>query len=105
MCVVPTAAPENLHLQSLTPRDLFVSWQPPPIAERNGEITHYTIGVEDEDGVDFREIETEHLSVLVEGLQPFQLYYVYVSASTVIGQGPTTGPSLIEMPEDGKESL
>ena len=98
---VPTAAPENLTLLSLTSRNLLVSWQSPPVAEQNGQITHYLVIVEDQNGVNIRELQTEYLNLYVEGLKPFHIYSVHVAASTKIGLGPHGVPFLIEMPEDG----
>ncbi len=53
---------------------------------------------------DLREESTDQLEVIVEGLQPFQLYFIRVAASTVVGLGPYTSSALIEMPEAGWET-
>ena len=99
---VPTAPPENLVLHPITPRNLLISWEPPPLHEQNGEIFDYTVLVLDaENEVIFAESQTENLELLVKGLQPFHLYSVSLAASTFVGLGPYTFPSLIEMPEDG----
>ena len=91
-----------MTLQPVTPRNLFISWQPPPVAEQNGEIIHYTaVVVEEESGLNVTEVQTENIELLVEGLKPFYVYSVALAASTTIGRGPYTLPSLIEMPEDG----
>lgn len=99
---VPTAPPVNLSLVALTPRTLLVTWQPPPLSEQNGVITYYIIILEDENKIPIRAEITSDLHLTLEGLTPFQSYSVRISASTVIGIGPHTIPSLeIEMPEAG----
>lgn len=92
----------NLSLEALTPRTLLVTWQPPPLSEQNGVITYYIIIVEDENKIPIRAEITSDLHLTLEGLAPFKPYSVRIAASTVIGIGPHTAPSLeIEMPEDG----
>ena len=51
--------------------------------------------------MEVREETTKELEFIVEGLEPFQIYSIRVAASTVIGLGPYTVESLIEMPEAG----
>lgn len=102
---VPTAAPVNVTLYATTPRTLLINWKPPPLGEQNGDITNYTLIIADENGADVREEVTEELELVVGGLQPFQLYYVHLAASTSVGLGPHTSPLLIEMPEDGNMVL
>lgn len=58
-------------------------------------------GSGEESEIDTREESTGELELVVEGLQPFQLYSIRVAASTVVGLGPYTMTSLIEMPEAG----
>ena len=99
----PTAAPVNLSLHAVTPTTLLISWEPPPLPEQNGEIIEYTYyySMDGTEG-NITEGRTSELEALLEGLQPFRLYFVYVAASTQVGMGPLSAPSLIEMPQDGR---
>ena len=98
---VPTSPPRKVHLLATTPRSLLVSWEPPPAEEHNGELTSYTVTVEDDNEVLVEEERTDQLEAIIGGLHPFQVYYVRVAASTEVGVGPYTIAFLIEMPEAG----
>ena len=43
---VPTAAPGQLRCQPLGPRRLTLSWQPPPVPQRNGNLRGYKVKTE-----------------------------------------------------------
>ena len=91
----------NITVMPVTSTVLYTSWQPPPLLEQNGVITHYTITVSDEDHLILINDHTDQLEITMEGLLPFHQYYVSIVASTKIGFGPYTREILVEMPEDG----
>lgn len=81
---------------------VLITWQPPPLDDRNGIIISYviTISLEVNDTVPQQYI-TSSLNVMVVGLHPFSTYVVAVAAETGVGRGPFSGFT-IRTPEDGK---
>ena len=69
--------------------------------EQNGDVTEYTFFLTNDDGENVTEGRTSELEVVVEELRPFHIYFVTLAASTQVGMGPLTAPSIIEMPQAG----
>ena len=78
----------------------MLTWDPPPVHERNGIITTYTITqVVSGNSSTFT---TTDLMLVVDNLRPFTSYTFDVAASTVIGRGPSTAAATEMTPEAGK---
>lgn len=73
--------------------------------EQNGEITEYTFFITDDSGGNVTEGSTSELEVVVEELRPFHVYFVTLAASTRVGMGPLSAPSIIEMPQAGQSVI
>lgn len=43
VCLVPTAPPQNVVVQSSTATQLDVTWDPPPLDAQNGDIQGYKV--------------------------------------------------------------
>ena len=79
-----------------------VSWQPPPLEDRNGLISGYLVRVL---GINTRDNYLLPLvndsSVVVESLHPFYAYRFSVAAQTV-AIGPFSAAVTQKLPEGGK---
>ena len=88
--VVPGDAPQNLTARNQSIYAILIEWQSPTIP--NGIITLYTIYADYNNGSNettFMTNSTER-SFILDGLTPYQLIGVNMSASTIIGEGPVT---------------
>ncbi|XP_050680620.1 cell adhesion molecule Dscam2-like [Leptidea sinapis] len=92
-------APSEIKLLSQSSTSLLVSWKKP--RQPNGRLLHYTVyckSTASNDGpeahrIDYQESTTaydETHSLELKGLQEGRQYDVWVTASTVIGEGPET---------------
>ena len=85
-------------------RTAFLSWDPPDVPLRNGEISLYTVNVsiiESEEMLQFTSVSTE---LELSALRPYHTYMYMVAASTVAGEGPFSVVVTIRMPEDCKHN-
>ena len=101
--LVPTSPPQEPHGHAVSSNTIILSWDPPPILERNGIIREYHINLTEE----ATEIVLTYISlgnsIEVSLLHPFYSYSWIVSAVT-IDEGPYTEPSWVTTLEDGKFS-
>ena len=99
---VPSGAPENIVALSPTSTSVQLSWSPPPADQQNGIVTDYYINMtEVETGVTIQLTVTGATTLLIDTLHPYYVYNFFVSAATVVGQGPYSTLFSIRTPEDG----
>lgn len=103
----PSAPPQDVHLVSLSSTSLKVSWVAPPAASRHGAIVRYTVSYqalagEDTDRHEVKDIGADATSSLLEGLEKWTEYQVWVRAHTDVGPGPESAPVRIRTKEDGR---
>lgn len=103
----PSAPPQEVHLVSLTSTSLKVSWVAPPAASRHGAIVRYSISYqalagEDTDRHEVAGIGADATSYLLEGLEKWTEYQVWVRAHTDVGPGPESAPVRMRTKEDGR---
>ena len=99
--VAPSGYPQNLSAVPTSSSSLYLTWQPPLPAERNGEIVLYTINVTVvESGEEFQ-LTSFVANLSLSSLRPYYTYSFAIAASTVIGEGPFSLVFTIRMPEDG----
>ncbi|XP_067893007.1 protein tyrosine phosphatase receptor type Fa isoform X2 [Heterodontus francisci] len=101
----PSAPPQDVHGFSISSTSIRVSWHPPPANSRNGVITKYSIIYQAVDSEDYVEhvldnIEADATSSLVEGLEKWTEYRVWVRAHTNVGPGPKSIPVNVRTDED-----
>ena len=96
----PMLPPENISIQIVSSRQLFVSWKPPDKNARNGIIRMYIINITGVDGNEGTSERTDTTSITLHVL-PFHQYLISVAAVTV-ERGPFSDGVAIETPEDGK---
>lgn len=98
----PSGSPMNIVTLSLTSTSVQLSWNPPPADQQNGIITDYYINMtEIETGVTVQLMVTGATTLLVNALHPYYVYSFFISAATVVGQGPYSTIFSIRTPEDG----
>ena len=91
---VPEDFPSNLALTNISSYAVLIEWSPPNIP--NGVITAYTIYIDysidmlEADRIVVTNGSTSHF--ILEGLLPFQLVTVEMTANTSVGEGPKSGP-------------
>uniref|UniRef100_A0A8C7KJ68 Receptor-type tyrosine-protein phosphatase F n=1 Tax=Oncorhynchus kisutch TaxID=8019 RepID=A0A8C7KJ68_ONCKI len=103
----PSAPPQEVHLSSLSSTSLKVSWVAPPAASRHGAIVAYTVSYqstgsasEDPERHDVSGIGADASSYVLEGLEKWTEYQVWVRAHTDVGPGPESAPVRIKTKED-----
>ncbi|CDR19152.1 unnamed protein product [Oncorhynchus mykiss] len=105
----PSAPPQEVHLSSLSSTSLKVSWVAPPAASRHGAIVAYTVSYqstgsasEDPERHSVSGIGADASSYVLEGLEKWTEYQVWVRAHTDVGPGPESAPVRIKTKEDGR---
>ena len=99
---VPSGAPENIVVLLPTSTSAQLSWSPPPADQQNGIITDYYINMtEVETGVTVQLTVTGATTLLIDTLHPYYVYNFFISAATVVGQGPFSTLFSVRTPEDG----
>lgn len=103
----PSAPPQEVHLVSLSSTSLKVSWVAPPAASRHGAIVRYTVSYqalagEDTERHEVTGIGAEAISYVLEGLEKWTEYQVWVRAHTDVGPGPESAPVRMKTKEDGR---
>ena len=83
-------------------RTAFLTWVPPDVPLRNGEIISYTINVSVVESEEMFQFTSESTELELTELRPYHTYMYTVAASTVAGEGPFSVIIVIRMPEDCK---
>uniref|UniRef100_A0A665WW10 Receptor-type tyrosine-protein phosphatase F n=1 Tax=Echeneis naucrates TaxID=173247 RepID=A0A665WW10_ECHNA len=101
----PSAPPQEVHLVSLSSTSLKVSWVAPPAASRHGAIVRYTVSYqalagEDTERHEVTGIGADATSYVLEGLEKWTEYQVWVRAHTDVGPGPESAPVRMKTKED-----
>uniref|UniRef100_A0A3B1IUI9 Receptor-type tyrosine-protein phosphatase F n=1 Tax=Astyanax mexicanus TaxID=7994 RepID=A0A3B1IUI9_ASTMX len=101
----PSAPPQEVHLLSLSSTSIQVSWVAPPAASRHGNIVRYSLAYqalsgEDQERHEVKDISADTSSYLLEGLEKWTEYQVWVKAHTDVGPGPESSSTRIRTKED-----
>ncbi|CAK8678013.1 unnamed protein product [Clavelina lepadiformis] len=96
---VPGSPPVNLKYTNISSSSVNISWEEPEMP--NGIITRYTIGISR--GVMFKK-ETKGKNIVVDDLEKYSPYEVYVWPWTVVGEGRSSEKMLIHTDEDKPDS-
>ncbi|XP_065086448.1 neogenin isoform X1 [Ochlerotatus camptorhynchus] len=86
---VPSEAPSNVTLEASSSTSITIRWQPPPVEDRNGQITGYKIRYRKNKKP--LQVETTPANVRhweLKGLDRLSAYQVKIAAMTVNGSGP-----------------
>ncbi|XP_067460829.1 receptor-type tyrosine-protein phosphatase F-like [Thunnus thynnus] len=103
--VALSVPPQEVHLVSLSSTSLKVSWVAPPDASRHGAIVRYTVSYqalagEDTERHEVTGIGADATSYVLEGLEKWTEYQVWVRAHTDVGPGPESAPVRMRTKED-----
>ncbi|XP_036834358.1 protein tyrosine phosphatase receptor type Fa isoform X5 [Oncorhynchus mykiss] len=101
----PSAPPQEVHLLSLSSTSIKVSWVAPPAASRHGDIVRYSLAYQAATGEDLERhkvsgIRADVSSYILEGLEKWTEYQVWVRAHTDVGPGPESPAVRIRTKED-----
>ncbi|XP_062853368.1 protein tyrosine phosphatase receptor type Fa isoform X3 [Trichomycterus rosablanca] len=101
----PSAPPQDVNLLSLSSTSIKVSWVAPPVASRHGNIVRYTLvyqvlSGEDPERHEVKDIPADATSYVLEELEKWTEYQVWVKAHTDVGAGPESSPTSIWTQED-----
>ncbi|XP_064194135.1 receptor-type tyrosine-protein phosphatase F isoform X7 [Anguilla rostrata] len=101
----PSAPPQDVHLVSLSSTSIKVSWVAPPADSQHGAIVQYTVayqaaGGEDEQRHEVTGIGADASGYVLEGLEKWTEYLVWVRAHTDVGPGPESPAVRIRTNED-----
>ncbi|XP_055609212.1 neogenin isoform X3 [Uranotaenia lowii] len=88
---IPSEPPSNVTLEATSSTSVTIRWQPPPVEDRNGQITGYKIRYrKNKKGL---QVETTPANVRhweLKDLERLSAYQVKIAAMTVNGSGPFT---------------
>ena len=85
----PLDPPTNVSVTNTSAHSLFVEWDPPNTP--NGIVVNYTIYLDYNNGTtDVRITDFNTTAYLLEGLAPYQLVGIEITASTTAGEGPSS---------------
>lgn len=90
---VPSSYPHSLRVVGLTATSTSLTWDPPPLAERNGKIVKYMVVYRDINSQHNNTNSTTETQLTIEGLAPDTTYDIKVQAFTSKGEGPIS-PSI-----------
>ncbi|KAJ8357495.1 hypothetical protein SKAU_G00202890 [Synaphobranchus kaupii] len=101
----PSAPPQDVHLVSLSSTSIKVSWVAPPAASRHGAIAQYTVayqaaGEENGERHEVTGIGADASGYVLEGLEKWTEYLVWVRAHTDVGPGPESPAARARTNED-----
>ena len=96
----PSAPPQQVHVEVINSRTVYLTWEPPAAENQNGIIREYLIKVTTSDGTNQQQYMSSSSSLSVADLHPHYTYIVTVAAVTV-NTGPFTDEYSVTMPEDG----
>lgn len=107
-CCVPApgAPPQNIHAFSETSESIRVVWDPPLESLQHGDLTYYmlfyvnsTLG--DDEAHAVKVADPNEREYVIEQLQKWTEYRVWMLAGTSVGDGVKSDPIMIRTDEDG----
>ncbi|KAM9357594.1 protein tyrosine phosphatase receptor type Fa [Symphorus nematophorus] len=101
----PSAPPQEVRLLSLSSTSIKVSWVAPPTDSRHGEIVRYSLAYQAVTGEDLERhqvsgIAADVTSYVLEDLEKWTEYLVWVRAHTDVGPGPESPAARARTKED-----
>lgn len=100
---VPGAPPRNVSGQPISPTSILVTWEPPPADRSNGRIAYYKLQVVESGRSDSeaRVIKLNDTRFVLDELNKWTEYRIWVLAGTSVGDGPPSYPISVRTHEDG----
>ena len=102
--IEPTRFPEGLTGHNTSSTSISVSWGEVREADRNGIILSYTVSYQSQTQNDsgIEKVFYPNRSLDLSGLKEFVKYNITVLATTVKGDGPTSGVIVVSTDQDSK---
>ncbi|XP_068083883.1 cell adhesion molecule Dscam1 [Anabrus simplex] len=114
---VPSGAPQDVRAEARSSTELFVTWEPPPREQWNGNLLGYYVGYQEQlshnalspspstptDNYNFKTVEvgTQYGGeATLQGLARYTTYSVVVQAYNSRGAGPSSEPITVRTLED-----
>ena len=93
--------PQNVTVSNCSAYAVLIEWESPLVP--NGVITLYTLYADYNNGSSgIFDVGAMHRSYKSEGLHPYQLIGINISASTIAGEGPTSATESEHTSQSGK---
>ena len=103
--LAPSGEPQYFTATKVTANNITLSWLPPLIHLRNGNITHYSLRCSYDNSTDIiitlERLQIHDTTYLLINLLPYTNYSCNLSASTIVGEGPSTN-IVVRTKEDSK---
>ncbi|XKL67555.1 hypothetical protein PGB90_003046 [Kerria lacca] len=100
---VPSASPENIHIETLNESSAFVRWSPPPPQHFNGKLLGYKIKVTsyNDSKLVFQEtLNASTTSIILHNLTYGESYLTRIVAYTGAGEGPYSNGIMLSINQD-----
>ncbi len=92
----------NITVIEVLATSISLSWYPPPVDDRNGIISQYSVRYTSVYYSTERLMNTTDTSVVLMDLEEFEEYEVSIAAATVEGVGPYSMAILVTTAQAGK---
>lgn len=98
----PSGPPQEIRSKALEDStSLEINWKPPLPEHRNGRITNYNLKYREKGGrAMFVTVDGSKTSVRIHSLKKYTTYFVWVSASTSVKEGPMSAKHAFTTAED-----
>ena len=94
---VPISPPGKVSVILVNPKNLNVSFKPPPLIDHNGQLTGYMIQYNGIGSGDNKRVITKYTTMSIS-LSRLANYSVTVAAMNVNGTGPFSDPVVVQPP-------
>jgi len=111
---VPSEAPINLRVSELSSSSISVSWRPPVLQSRNGQLRYYNVYFTETQLAYYENgtvlplasmngtLRSENLTYIINMLHPSYQYSIKVAAATETGLGPYSEEESEILQQDSK---
>ena len=82
-----------------------LTWAPPEVTLRNGEIILYTVNVSVVESEEMFQLTSPSVELELSSLRPYHTYMFEIAGSTIAGEGPFSEAISVLTPEDGKHFM
>ena len=101
LVLAPTGFPRDVTGTSPSPYSINLSWNPPPLEERSGNIIGYIVNITKAGTLETTQHNTTTTNITITSLEPYTTYICVVAAKTAIGVGPFSHLFFIQTQEGG----
>ena len=102
LCTVPSGPPQSPSVSSVNSRSIGITWQPPPLPDRNGVITGYVINITSLDTGTRTQLTSTTTALTIPNLAPYTSYVCIIAARTAVGLGPFSTVVTVRTLEAGR---